>query len=109
MKALSSMRDVRSGPDFLWASAIVAFVVLEFIVVYAEFTKHSSKPWLFHFLYLPVMLSIPLSTGWPLWRGLRKRLLATNDIVMMNRISFALATMTLVSYLTLLIGIGDFL
>jgi hypothetical protein len=93
----------------LWASAILAFVALECIVVYAEMTRHSSKPWFFHFLYLPVMLSIPLSTGWPLWRGLRKRLLAIDDIVMMDRISFALASMTLVSYLTLLIGIVDFL
>jgi len=109
MKEISSTLEVRIPTKYLWVGAFLAFSLVECLVIYSELTRYSSRPWFFHFLYLPVMLSIPLSTGWPLWRGLRKGLLVTNDIVMMDRISSALATMTLVSYLTLLIGIGDFL
>lgn len=109
MKERSSTLRVRNPTKYLWVGAFLTFLMVECLVIYSELTRHSSKPWFFHFLYLPVMLSIPLSTGWPLWRRLRNGLLAANDIVMIDRISFALATMTLVSYLTLLIGIEDFL
>ena len=104
-----SIRETRIAPRFIWASAIAAFVTLECIVIFAEFVRHSSKPWFFHFIYAPVMLSVPLSTALPLCRDLRKRLEAVNEIGLKDRISGALATLTLVTYVALSIAVFEFL
>jgi cation transport ATPase len=104
-----SIREVRIPPRFIWASAVAAFVIVECMVIFAEVTRHSSKPWFFHFVYAPVMLSVPLSTGWPLYRDLSKRLETNNEIDMKNRVSSAIATLTLVSYLALSIAVFEFM
>ena|SRR5258707_15413544 len=104
-----STGEFRIAPRFIWASAVAAFVIVEGMVIFAEATRHSSKPWFFHFIYAPVMLSVPLCTGWPLYRDLSERLETHNEIGMKNRVSRALATLTLVCYLALSIAVFEFM
>jgi hypothetical protein len=61
----------------------------------------------FHFYYLPIMLTLPLSTGWPLYVKLKNGPELVNPSFV-ARISSALALLTLVSYVTLLMGVANF-
>ena len=53
------------------------------------------------------MLTLPLSTGWPLYVKLKNGTELVNPSFV-ARISSALALLTLVSYVTLLMGVANF-
>jgi hypothetical protein len=103
MENVTSNAVGRMPAKYLWACAFLAFVLVESLVIYMEVTRHSSKAWFFHYAYLPVMVSMPFTMGWPAYRGLKSSLEATNCEGLSNRVSAAFATLTLVSYLALLI------
>jgi hypothetical protein len=109
MKEISSTVAVRVPTKYLWVGAFLAFLLVECLVIYSELTRHSSKPWFFQFVYAPIMVSIPFTTGWPLYRDLKRSLEVTNCEVLANRVSGALATLTLVSYLAISICVLEVL
>ena len=92
----------------VWFAAVLVFVALEGMVIFSQLSRHLYSPWSLHFFYLPIMLTLPLSTGWPLYVKLKDgpELVDGNFVA---RISSALALVTLVSYVTLLIGVGELL
>ena len=87
---------------------MLVFVGLEGVVIFSQLSRHLYSPWSLHFFYLPIMLTLPLSTGWPLYVKLENRpeLVDPNSVA---HISSALALLTLVSYVTLLMGVGELL
>jgi hypothetical protein len=109
MNELSSTAGARIPAKYLWAGAFLALLLVECLVIYVELTRHSSKPWFFQFVYAPIMVSIPFTTGWPLYRNLKRSLEVNNCEVLIDRISGALATLTLISYLALSICFLEFL
>jgi hypothetical protein len=95
--------------NLIWIASVLSFGLLECVVIYSLLMRPTSTHWLLHLIYLPVMLSLPISTGWPLYNELKKRSEIAVESELIARISYSLAVSTLVSYLTLLIVIGELL
>src|ERR1700722_6760558 len=101
---LPSERNVRLASG-VWLAAVFMFVGLEGLVIFSQLSRHSYSPWSLHFFYLPVMLTLPLSTGWPLYTKL-KNSRGLVDPNLLPRISSALALLSLAFYLTPPLGGG---
>lgn len=86
----------------------MVFCGVEFAVIYSHLAKTGYKPslWLFN---QPVMLSLPLLTGLTILRRLKSGSDGPFTPEIHLYMSYSLAIMTLISYLTLWIGIADFL
>ena len=104
---LSSQQNM-GLPSAVWLAAVLVFIGLEGVVIFSQLSRYLYSPWSFHFFYLPIMLTLPLSTGWPLYVKLKNgpELVDPNFAA---RISSALALLTLVSYMTVLIGVAELL
>jgi len=102
MKEPLNVQNVRSS-QLLWRAVAIVFVAFECFVIYSHSRgrSFSFSSWLF---YEPVILALPLLTGAALYRRL-KCSLADNS--MLGEISYALALVMLVSYITLWISMVD--
>ena len=91
---------------FIWLGAILLFLALECLVIYSQVTRHLGSFRSLHFFCLPIMLSLPLSTGFPMYIKL-KNSDTSIPIDTMNRISRFAALFMFVTYVTLLICLGE--
>jgi len=102
MKEVVNVRNVRLI-QLLWSAVAIVFVAFEIFVIYSHVKEpsFSFSSWLF---YEPVILALPFLTGSALYRRLKGSSKESNTF---GEVSYALALITLVSYITLWIGMVD--
>lgn len=92
----------------LWVAVALVFCGVECAVISSHIHKPGYKPslWLFH---QPVVLSFPLLTAHTILRRLKSGSDIQSNTEIQDYMSYNLALFTLISYLTLWNGIGDYL
>jgi hypothetical protein len=107
MSEETSSAKNKKGP-LLWSVVAIVFVMLECALIYSRIARHSYRS-LSWFFYQPVLLALPLLTSLALYRRLKDGSEISCDPSTLAYVSYALALLTLVSYLTLWIAVGDLL
>ncbi len=92
-----------------WIAAVAVFMGVEVAVIAGQLSSRSEPIWSLHFSYLPIMVSLPLTTALPLSVQLNRRPEWAANEQLRNQVSYWLGLLTLIAYLTLWISIGRYL
>jgi hypothetical protein len=94
-------------PAILWAIATICFILAEGLLLYVRIWRSPSNGWTISDLYVPLMISVPYSTGVNLFRKFTKLPAIMNDRAMVDACSLYVASLVLVTNATLFICIAD--
>lgn len=98
-----------NSTSVIWAGGLIAFASVEILVCYLQWVKSRGAILSFHFLYLPVMLSLPISTIFPLYVKLKSSVEFQHCPETVGRLSYLAAVSIIIAYVTLLICMGQVL
>jgi hypothetical protein len=97
----------RGNAAVVWALAAVCLLLGEALLLYAKIWRSPSGGWSVSAFYVPLMISLPFSTGVILFRKFTKLPSITHDRAMVDTCSLYLASLVLVANGTVFICIAD--
>ena len=91
----------------VWVLASLCLGLTEALLLYIRVWKDSVNPWSMSALYIPIMVTLPFSTGVSFYRKFTKLKAIENNDAMVDDCSLYVACMVLVAQATVFICIAD--
>jgi len=108
MTNLISESQVKAAPT-MWVGVNCLLVLIECVLILTQLHHPGVRLWSLHFFYLPVAVTVPYSVISPLYLRARSGEHIGTDQGMEGRLSYVAVFSMLVTYITLLICLGEFL
>jgi|SRR5580698_886202 hypothetical protein len=91
----------------VWALAFVCLILAECVLFYTKISRSSSGWFSMSIVLLPIMISLPLSTGINVYRKLTRLPAIVDDHIMVNTCSLYVACVVVVANAALFMCIAD--